>query len=96
MPPNRGYWQEYAEQWVAVKVRWGLTADAREIAILRKILGSGYPIPTEPPESVCGDLAESGSSAAAAAVVEVLCGGKRYCKEMTPVNKREHTSLSAE
>jgi hypothetical protein len=82
MPPNRGYWQQYAQQWIAVKVRWGLTADAREIAILREILGAGYPMPTEAPESVCGDLAESGSSAAAA-VVEVVCGSKRYCKEMT-------------
>ena len=40
LPPNQAYQAEYAQAWVAVKLKWGLTADAAEIAVLRQILGS--------------------------------------------------------
>jgi hypothetical protein len=83
MPPNRAYWQEYAKQWIAIKVRWGLTADPREMVVLREILGTDHQMPVEAPESECGDLAEAGSSPAVPVAVEVICGTKRYCKEMT-------------
>ena len=45
LPPNQAYQVEYAQGWVAVKLKWGLTADAREITTLRKILGSEAELP---------------------------------------------------
>ena len=38
LPPNQAYREEYAQAWVAVKLKWGLTADAKEIAVLQDIL----------------------------------------------------------
>jgi hypothetical protein len=34
-PPDPGWWCTYADAWVRVKLRWGLTADAAEIDALR-------------------------------------------------------------
>ncbi len=45
LPPHQAYQTEYAVAWVAVKRKWGLTADAREIAALRKILGPAAELP---------------------------------------------------
>jgi hypothetical protein len=39
-PPNRGYWCEYAGNWVAVKSYWRLTVTDREKAALREMLRS--------------------------------------------------------
>jgi hypothetical protein len=33
-PPDPGWWCSYADAWVGVKLRWGLTADAAEIDAL--------------------------------------------------------------
>ena len=45
LPPNQAYQVEYAKSWVAVKRKWGLTADPAEIAALRKILGPAAELP---------------------------------------------------
>ena len=45
LPPNQAYQAEYARAWVAVKLKWGLTADAKEIAALRAILGGDAEMP---------------------------------------------------
>ena len=45
LPPNQSYQAEYARAWVAVKLNWGLTADAKEIAALRRILGGDVEMP---------------------------------------------------
>ena len=45
LPPNQSYQAEYAQAWVAVKLKWGLTADAKEIAALRAILGGDAEMP---------------------------------------------------
>jgi hypothetical protein len=39
-PPNRESWCGYATSWSNVKVRWGLTADAAEVAALRNMLAA--------------------------------------------------------
>ncbi len=41
-PPRRGAWCQFATDWVTVKVRWDLSADAAEVAALREML-SGCP-----------------------------------------------------
>ena len=40
LPPNKAYQAEYAQAWVAMKLKWGLTADAKEIEVLRTLLGA--------------------------------------------------------
>ena len=45
LPPNQAYQEEYARAWVAVKMKWGLTADTKEIAVLRGILGADAEMP---------------------------------------------------
>ena len=37
-PPLRSAWCQYAHDWIAVKVKWSLTADGREIDALREML----------------------------------------------------------
>ena len=39
-PPNTAYWCQYAVSWAGVKVRWGLTATARELRALREMLAT--------------------------------------------------------
>ena len=39
-PPNTAYWCQYAVSWAGVKVRWGLTATARELQALREMLAT--------------------------------------------------------
>jgi hypothetical protein len=36
-PPDPAWWCRYADAWVSVKLRWGLTADPTEIAALRSM-----------------------------------------------------------
>ena len=38
-PPDEGYWCQYAEDWVAVKVEWALTVTAAEVKALEEMLG---------------------------------------------------------
>lgn len=40
MPPSTSAYCRYVEYWVAVKTRWGLTADSNEVAALRNYAGS--------------------------------------------------------
>lgn len=37
-PPNRSAWCTYADQWIAVKLKWNLTADPAEVSALRNML----------------------------------------------------------
>lgn len=37
-PPLRGAWCQYAHDWIAVKVKWSLTADQREVDALQEML----------------------------------------------------------
>lgn len=39
LPPDRGYWCQYAERWIAVKGYWRLTVTSREKSKLLEILG---------------------------------------------------------
>jgi hypothetical protein len=49
-PPNRGYWCEYAVDWIAVKHHWRLTVTAAEKAALMDMLGT-CPKSSVPPTS---------------------------------------------
>ena len=35
-PPNRSYWCQYLEDWIAVKRRWELSMDEEEATAIRK------------------------------------------------------------
>ena len=79
LPPNQAYQVEYAQAWVAVKLKWGLTADAKEIAALRAILGSDVELPIIAEE--CTGAINPFS--AKLPVAEVDCSAKKYCKDMS-------------
>ena len=79
LPPNKAYQAEYAQAWVAVKMKWELTADAKEIEVLRTLLGAEADLPI---------MAEECSGAinplsAKLPVAEVDCSAKKYCKDMS-------------
>jgi len=76
LPPNKAYLVEYAEAWVAVKVKWGLTADPREIAALGKILGPAAELPMLA-EECAGTMVNPESVSSVPAQVD--CQAKRYC-----------------
>ena len=44
-PPRRGYWCQYATDWVTIKQNWGLTATQREVDALREM----FEVCAEPP-----------------------------------------------
>ena len=83
LPPNPNYLVAYAQAWVDVKRKWNLTADAKEIAALRQLLGSQAELPRQAPEMNCSGQADTVVPKLPAAGVTVTCGSKRYCKEMT-------------
>ena len=76
LPPNQTYQIEYAEAWVAVKRRWELTADVKEIAALRQILGTEAAMPMMA-EGCAGTMTSEELPAA-----QVDCQAKRYCTQM--------------
>lgn len=76
LPPNKAYQTEYAEAWVAVKRKWGLTADAKEISALQAILGTEAEMPMMA-EECAGTMTSEELSAA-----QVDCQAKRYCTQM--------------
>ena len=49
-PPLRSAWCQYAHDWIAVKVKWSLTADRAEVAALREMLDTCPPGYERPPE----------------------------------------------
>ncbi|MDG2196538.1 MAG: HNH endonuclease family protein, partial [SAR324 cluster bacterium] len=59
LPPNPAYQVEYAKAWVAVKLKWGLTADRQELVALRKLLGNQVELPLEAPEMNCTAIGQS-------------------------------------
>ena len=79
LPPNPAYQTEYAKAWVAVKLKWGLTADAKEIAALRAILGGEVELPIQVEE--CSGAINP--FAAKLPVAQVDCSAKRFCKDMS-------------
>jgi hypothetical protein len=62
-----------------VKLKWGLTADAKEIAALRGILGSDAEMPMMAEE--CTGAINPFSTKLP--VAEVDCSAKKYCKDMS-------------
>ena len=76
LPPNQAYQTEYAEAWVAVKRKWELTADAKEISALQAILGTEAEMPRMA-EECAGTMTSEELSAA-----QVDCQAKRYCTQM--------------
>ena len=52
-PPLRSAWCQYAHDWIAVKIKWSLTADRTEVNALRVMLKTcpaGYERPAEHPD----------------------------------------------
>ena len=79
LPPNKAYQIEYAQAWVAVKLKWELTSDPKEIVVLRSLLGA---------EAEMSIVAEECSGSinpfsAKLPVAQVDCSAKKYCKDMS-------------
>jgi hypothetical protein len=79
LPPNKAYQAEYAQAWVAVKLKWGPTSDAKEIAVLRSLLGTEAELPIMAEE--CSGVINPFS--AKLPVAQVDCSAKKYCKDMS-------------
>ncbi len=82
LPPNQAYQAEYARAWVTVKLKWGLTADRRELMALRKLLGNQVELPREAPEMNCTAIGQSSQLTLPSAGSRVVCGSKRFCRQM--------------
>tara|TARA_E500000331_G_scaffold69136_1_gene63794 strand:+ start:1563 stop:1967 length:405 start_codon:yes stop_codon:yes gene_type:complete len=82
LPPNPAYQTEYAKAWVAVKLKWGLTADRQELVALRKLLGDQVELPLEAPEMNCTNTVRVHQPALPSVSLKVVCGSKRYCRQM--------------
>ena len=82
LPPNQVCQAEYTRAWVGVKLKWGLTADRQELVALRKLLGNQVELPPEAPEMNCTTIGQSSKLTLTSADLEVVCGSKRYCKQM--------------
>ena len=67
---------------MAVKLKWGLTADRRELMTLRKLLGNQVELPREAPEMNCTNTMRVPKPALPSASLTVVCGSKRYCRQM--------------
>ena len=50
---------QYAKAWAGIKIRWNLTADRDEIAVLRQLLGVNAQLPNQAPEANWGLLKKS-------------------------------------
>jgi hypothetical protein len=79
LPKDETFYREYARAWIAVKLKWGLTADAAEIAVLRQILGTEAEMPIEA-EECSGSI---NPFSAKLPVARVDCSAKKYCKDMS-------------
>ena len=77
LPPNQSYQAEYARAWVALKLKWGLTGDAKEIVALSVILGVDAEMPLMAEE--CGGAINPFSTKLR--VAQVDCSAKRYLQE---------------
>ena len=57
LPSNESYHKEYAKNWTKIKVDWGLSADSKELAVLKSLLENEADIvfPTEETEDACTD-----------------------------------------
>ena len=53
LPQNELYQVDYVRAWVAVKLKWGLTANLRELIALQELLGDQVELPKEAPEMNC-------------------------------------------
>ena len=80
LPPKKAYQAEYARAWVTVKLKWGLTADRRELMALRELLGDQVELPREAPEINCAG--QSSQLTLPSADLKVVYGSKRYCRHM--------------
>ena len=49
-PQDELYQADYVRAWVAVKLKWGLTANLRELIALQELLGDQVELPKEAPE----------------------------------------------
>ena len=74
MPPAESAWCQYAQDWIAVKVFWGLSADDDEVSALRTmleecdevpviVLPTPTPMPTPTPAPTPNRHADAGSDA---------------------------------
>ncbi|MDG2198511.1 MAG: excalibur calcium-binding domain-containing protein [SAR324 cluster bacterium] len=79
LPPNKAYQIEYAQAWVAVKLKWGLTSDPKEIAVLRSLMGAEAEMPIVA-EECSGSI---NPFSAKLPVARVDCSAKKYCKDMS-------------
>ena len=79
LPPNKAYQDEYTWAWVAVKLKWQLTADSKEIEVLRDILGAEAQLPIMAEE--CGGAINPFSAKLPRARVDY--SAKKYCKDMS-------------
>ena len=82
LPPNPAYQTQYARAWVAVKLKWGLTADRQELVALQKLLGNQVELPPEAPEMNCTSAVPSSQLTLPSADLKVVCGSKPYCRQM--------------
>ena len=86
MPPDQTYWRQYAKAWAGIKIRWNLTADRDEIAVLRQFLGGNAQLPNQAPEANCsgsGSARPKQSASSQTSGRSFECGAKRYCKHMS-------------
>ena len=82
LPPNPAYQTEYARAWVAVKLKWGLTADRQELVALQELLGDQADLPREAPKMNCTASMRIRQKALPSAGLKVVGGSKRYCRQM--------------
>lgn len=87
LPPRREAWCQFAVDWISVKVRWGLTADQKEVAALGTALDTcttavpAAPLPVQPatpvPPTTTVAPTTPASPAAPLVITAVDCGAER-------------------